>query len=183
MDFQSRFGNNVARCEWAVGYTFYDKALCASALNAATDERALCLANDTGNLFMLETHHFLALLGEAAVVELLCTDRDATGINGAIWNLIRRDVLCPCNLAWRGFERGLDSCVTMSHGSGPVTIDIMATTVAALLGAVRAEAGTGELAALVDRLQLVSPATFAALEVLRPLDEWDSYDFDLLFGP
>lgn len=70
MDFPTRFGDKVLRCERIIGYTFRSSALCAQAINAAGDLRATCLVN--GDHQQIPKNDRLAIYGNIAMNHYLC---------------------------------------------------------------------------------------------------------------
>lgn len=57
------------------------------------------------------------------------------------------DLVTNHRLSIRGHESGLDACVIKDIGRATVTMDMMATTVEAIIGAVFEDTGANDLAA------------------------------------
>lgn len=71
MDFTTRFGQNVSRCESIIGYVFESKTLCGEALNAAADSMAEYALGGTPRRMPKNTR--LAIFGDAVASSRLCS--------------------------------------------------------------------------------------------------------------
>lgn len=71
MDFATRFGQNVSRCETIIGYVFESKTLCGEALNAAADDTVVYSLGGTHHRMPKNT--CLAILGDAVATSRLCS--------------------------------------------------------------------------------------------------------------
>ena len=70
MEFATRFGQKVSRCESIIGYVFGSKVLCGEALNAAADHTAVYVLS--GSISKMPKNNRLAVLGDAVAASRLC---------------------------------------------------------------------------------------------------------------
>lgn len=71
MDFATRFGEKVSRCEAIIGYVFESKILCGEALNAAADAMAWYTLDGRGH--HMPKNDRLAVYGDSAADLYLCS--------------------------------------------------------------------------------------------------------------
>lgn len=72
------------------------------------------------------------------------------------WTTLRLDISANDKLAQRGFNIGLDRCVITDVGNPRVTSKMMATTFAALIGAVYQDGGDEAVNTVVVKLGLLN---------------------------
>ena len=71
MDFATRFGQKVFRCETIIGYVFESKTLCGEALNTVGGDMAAYTLD--GTLRWMPKNDRLAVFGDAVAASCLCS--------------------------------------------------------------------------------------------------------------
>ncbi|RYP68737.1 hypothetical protein DL771_006467 [Monosporascus sp. 5C6A] len=156
MDFSTRFGDKVLRCEDSIKYSFRSKVSCAEALNTAGDAMSTYVSD--GSFLRVPKNDRLAVYGDAVANFYLCGLWLELGLEKRHWTTIRGEVLGNKNLSQVGEEHGLDKCINVNSGTIAVSPGMIATAVQALLGAVHKDGGHDALVGVMDRLGLTEHA-------------------------
>lgn len=83
MDFSTRFGEKVSRCEAIIGYEFESKTLCGEALNASGDFTAAYAQGGTPR--QMPKNDRLAVLGDSVAESHLCNLWFPSGLSIGQW--------------------------------------------------------------------------------------------------
>ncbi|RYP26155.1 hypothetical protein DL767_008151 [Monosporascus sp. MG133] len=161
MDFSTRFGDKVRRCEDIIKYSFRSKMFCAEALNTAGDAASVYVSD--GFFQRMPKNGRLAIYGDAAANLHLCGLWLELGLEKHHWTTIRGEVLGNKNLSQVGQEHGLDKCINVNGGTFAVGTGMIATAVQAILGAVHKDGGHVALAGVMDRLGLTEHALLSSV--------------------
>ncbi|RYP93874.1 hypothetical protein DL770_000070 [Monosporascus sp. CRB-9-2] len=183
MDFSTRFGDKVLRCEDIIKYSFRSKVLCAEALNTAGDAMSAYVSN--GSFLRMSKNGRLAIYGDAVANLHLCGFWLELRLEKHHWTTIRGEVLGNKNLSQVGEEHGLDKCINVNGGTPTVSTRMIATAVQAILGAVHKDGGHVAFAGVMDRLGLTEHALLSSVTsspYTHPpyTDQLQAYLLDLL---
>ncbi|KAF5640215.1 ribonuclease 3 [Fusarium sp. NRRL 25303] len=164
----------IAECEAIIAYEFDDKALCAQALNTAADSNSVYVLD--GYFKSMPKNDRLAVYGDSAAATYLCSLWIKRGLAKHCWTTLRRDLIGNDHLASVGVDHGLDRCINMNGGTTRASIGMVATTVEAILGAVKIDGGRDALARVMNRLGLTQHALLSSVPSQLP---WNSSMFPI----
>ncbi|KAF2667714.1 ribonuclease III [Microthyrium microscopicum] len=143
----------IEECESIIDYVFADRKLCAEALNTYVS----CHTIDGSEQFIPRNNR-LALLGDKAMDDLFAFEWYSTGMSTGTYTLNRDRILSNHNHDRVGRRFKLEHCVNLSPGTTSVSTNTMATTIEAILGAVRIDGGEIALAKVSRRLGIMFEA-------------------------
>lgn len=156
----------VSRCETIIGYIFGNKSNCVNALYAFTG--ACC---DFGAFRIVNKNDKLAILGDVILqyhlcqrwqrlglsrgnITRLCMNQEVTGNIGE-WTSIIQETGSNTELARVGRLHGLDACVVLNPGTTSVSARTMATTIEAVIAAVKIDGDDAAVEQVLGRLGLI----------------------------
>ncbi|RAR02638.1 ribonuclease iii [Stemphylium lycopersici] len=149
--------SHIAGVEAIISYIFQDKSLCAEALQMQTSADALL--DFGGQLRWIAHNSRLELLGDRINDAVLCKkwyescDAKGQGSPRRAFNALRNDLVTNEALGTRGFQLGLDRFVLLNLATTTVSMNMMANTFEAIVGAVYLDAGDNALEAVYNVLE------------------------------
>ncbi|KAF2021353.1 hypothetical protein BU24DRAFT_417016 [Aaosphaeria arxii CBS 175.79] len=139
----------ITRAERAIGYVFTNKLLCAEALQMEAPIVDFFIDN---RVQRVENNERLALYGPIATAHLMCDSWYEDGIADLkAWTTMRGEFLDKRRLTEKGRQIGLANCIARAPSTVP-TDRMVATTLAALLGAVYRDGGDEALERVLGNL-------------------------------
>ncbi|KAF2709146.1 hypothetical protein K504DRAFT_434035 [Pleomassaria siparia CBS 279.74] len=163
----------ISRAESSLGYVYENKLLAAEAIQMGAPITHLVV----GGIYRpVGNNKRLALVGETALANALCKlwyeAHDSLGGPQplAAWDALRKDVLGNANVARRGEEICIETCIIMSNGNcGLASAKMIATTLQALVGAVYLDGGEAAVMHVVDNLGFVQHPTLRVMLKSPPI--------------
>jgi ribonuclease-3 len=158
--------------ETIISYTFTEKHLAAEATQMAAPEIA-AISNNAFN--RLNNNKRLSILGEAVLARELCsawfkqrTSRDGV-LSPAQWTQLRNDIISNDALARRGYTTGVDNVVIKAPSTPTLSSRMVATAVAAIIGAVHEDGGDDAVHSVMQHLGFFDHALLTVTSQLLPL--------------
>ncbi|ORY13999.1 ribonuclease III domain-containing protein [Clohesyomyces aquaticus] len=125
-------------CEAILGHTFTDKTILLEALQM---DGGLGLVPYNDICFQIPKNKRLAIVGDATLDHVLSLEWWKSGRDEGSWTSLRSTLTSNSALETRGKSLGLHNCILMNPGTLYVSMEMMARTMEALIGAVRCDGG------------------------------------------
>lgn len=167
----SQLPDKIKKCESIIGYEFTDKRHCVDALYAFSG-----LYWESGRAVTVKKNDSLGVLGNLVLQHNLCEQwlkADLTKRAWLVvfrltldimkyadpkvpeqWSTIQQETSSNENLAAVGRTHGLDSCVMLNPGTPSVSNKTLATTVEAIIAAVKLDGGETAVKKVLTQLKL-----------------------------
>ncbi|KAF2475293.1 ribonuclease III [Lindgomyces ingoldianus] len=132
----------LAHCEYITGHTFTSKRLGLEALQMAggplgTDG----IVEYCGTYLPVPKNKRLAIIGDATLDHVLSLIWYHTGRAKKDWTTFREQVVSNSALNTRGRALDLDKCILPNVPGDVISVEMLATTLEAVIGAVRCDGG------------------------------------------
>jgi ribonuclease-3 len=140
--------------EKLTGHVFTNKLLCAEAVQMACPQTPVTF----NGIHDLSNNKRLSILGDVVLTKVLCAVWYGTrGIGGIThaptrWTTLRKELLSNEALGKRGEDLGVHHCVYVAGGMYAKSNKMVATALAAIIGAVYQDAGDEAVTRVIEHL-------------------------------
>jgi hypothetical protein len=139
--------DKVARCMEILGYDFNNPFLLVEALNMSGSPLEY-----NGRVYTIRKNQIFAVHGDGIMRPALSRQFCMKDLPTAKWTKIFDDVLSNASLAVVGFGLELDKCIRFSRMTPKVSMNMMATTMEAIFGAIELDGGAEAVDKTMERL-------------------------------